>query len=671
MSSSSSSSVDETAPSSSGQPQQQQQDQDQDQDQERSAMLASGLAQSVAAARSQAELVDALVETLIEVVQLPSSLSACILETARDIKTRQAVHYVALRTAIGNHPDPDQAATASASASAPLTIDQQVKLLNAVLEQQDSSNGLATMAPAVRDALDGLLDDVASASVALANLLTLKGIQRQHARVLRMLIQYVLLNTGGHYNSTTRMLELEPAFLQQYAEIGAPEQPNQASPLALTINGLCDANVISYPFKRHHLGSPLAMFERLQHLQPADQWRRLSGHEAQMFKIPNHNFVTGNFLPRTFLDAIGTPAIISTTNADYDAMDVIADLFQEEARLLARRQDQPISAMESWRHSHERLQLITKLLDREYRLIAQGAPGVQGYTSRSLREFLYENVKECTQFKPSLGVVLMRHFGATRVLDFSAGWGDRLIAAMAAGVARYVGVDPNTGLRAGHDAMIAELGPHASGEQVSPQSRFTIVYEPFQTARLPEGEMFDMVFTSPPFFDFEIYTQLPGQSVLDHPRQDAWLVNFLCLSLAKAWSRLVENGHMLIHLSDVYKTKVVEPMSLFIQSHLPGARFLGVIASQSTESANKPRPVWAWKKTAADHGRVADANRLLTNNFRSVHQLIERARELDPYVVRPGTSFSRPPPVTIFDRVKRAPDNHEGDSASKRGRFDS
>jgi len=51
----------------------------------------------------------------------------------------------------------------------------------------------------------------------------------------------------------------------------------------------------------------------------------------------------------------------------------------------------------------------------------------EGFTPHSMREAVYKVAKECTQFKASLTVCIFRRFGAQRVLDISAGWGDRLL----------------------------------------------------------------------------------------------------------------------------------------------------------------------------------------------------------------------------------------------------
>ena len=68
---------------------------------------------------------------------------------------------------------------------------------------------------------------------------------------------------------------------------------------------------------------------------------------------------------------------------------------------------------------------------------------------------------------------------------------------------------------------------------------------------MPEGETFDLVFSSPPFFDFEIYTDAPGQSTQSFPEYEDWLVNFLFFAMNKCWSVLEDDGHMAIHITDV------------------------------------------------------------------------------------------------------------------------
>src|SRR4051812_29978888 len=126
-------------------------------------------------------------------------------------------------------------------------------------------------------------------------------------------------------------------------------------------------------------------------------------------------------------------------------------------------------------------------------------------------------------FKSSLVCAVIRKLGGRKYLDISAGWGDRLVGAIACDLDLYVGVDPNQNLKSGHDAIIRTLADDGSGT-LNP--KYQIVYQPFQSATIPDTQ-FDLVFTSPPYFDFEIYTkETPGQSIDDFPNFDKWLVSF-------------------------------------------------------------------------------------------------------------------------------------------------
>eukprot|EP00163_Fabomonas_tropica_P000272 TRINITY_DN1016_c0_g2_i2.p1 TRINITY_DN1016_c0_g2~~TRINITY_DN1016_c0_g2_i2.p1 ORF type:complete len:143 (-),score=5.81 TRINITY_DN1016_c0_g2_i2:443-871(-) len=97
--------------------------------------------------------------------------------------------------------------------------------------------------------------------------------------------------------------------------------------------------------------------------------------------------------------------------------------------------------------------------------------------------------------------------------------------------------------------------------------------------------------TSPPFFDFEIYTtSIQGQSVAAHPTLARWTVRFLLVAIRHACSVLRDRGHCIIHITDVFKTRVCEAMLLLSLWLIPRAKYLGVICS--TRKAGRLR--WMW-----------------------------------------------------------------------------
>lgn len=52
----------------------------------------------------------------------------------------------------------------------------------------------------------------------------------------------------------------------------------------------------------------------------------------------------------------------------------------------------------------------------------------------------------------------------------------------------------------------------------------------------------------------------------------------------------------MIHLTDVFKTKVCEAMCLMATWQLPGCRYVGVMCSRGL--ADRPRPMWVFQKMA-------------------------------------------------------------------------
>ena len=94
------------------------------------------------------------------------------------------------------------------------------------------------------------------------------------------------------------------------------------------------------------------------------------------------------------------------------------------------------------------------------------------------------------QFPPIVAACFYIKYGAAKVLDPFAGWGDRCLAAMALGV-DYIGVDSNKSLRPCFDAM-TKFYPHASSVDM--------IYKPFETVALEKLD-FDFVFSSPPFWE--------------------------------------------------------------------------------------------------------------------------------------------------------------------------
>ena len=171
------------------------------------------------------------------------------------------------------------------------------------------------------------------------------------------------------------------------------------------------------------------------------------------------------------------------------------------------------------------------------------------------------------QFKPTLAKAMYNFFDAKNVLDFSMGWGDRLVGFLASNAESYIGIDPNTKLHEPYNKI-------ASYCNTSKKTRF--ICSPAEDADLSDVKV-DFVFTSPPYFDTEKYSEEDTQSWKRYPDTDDWLDGFLYPTLKKCWDCLEDGGRICVNISDKVRgnVRVCQPMIEYMESL--GATYEGVM----------------------------------------------------------------------------------------------
>jgi hypothetical protein len=302
----------------------------------------------------------------------------------------------------------------------------------------------------------------------------------------------------------------------------------------------------------------------------------------------------------------GYTAFILGDDVKYLETAVLSDLYQEQQRMKARRLGKA-SPLQWWSDRLHREQVWALVA-------AQGPPTVE-----ALRLELYraskENAPEANQFFPSLVVSLLRFFfgenRGVRVLDPSAGWGDRLLGAIAAGVS-YLGFDPNAALQPGYEAMIARFGD---------AGRHRVVTAPFDAVSIVESaasagslavaaQSFDMVLSSPPFFDYEHYDDAGDQSDVRFRSREAWLSGFYEPWLRKACRALKTGGVLCLYVLNVAPVAIADETARIMRG-VASMQFLGTIGvhtnfwpyCKSVHLRTPPkyytRPLFVWQKRGA------------------------------------------------------------------------
>lgn len=268
-----------------------------------------------------------------------------------------------------------------------------------------------------------------------------------------------------------------------------------------------------------------------------------------------------------------------------------SDYFHQENRWKCDSINAP-SPYRTWHTEKFRKTLLNGLWTLKYEKVDMG-------TLRSLiglRKYI------AAQFRPSAAKAIYQHFEAQDVLDFSSGWGDRLSAALATNsVKSYLGVDPNQNLIDGYNSQI-QMAKEITGINKNAH----IISLPAEDIMFPLNS-YDLVFTSPPYFIIERYTQEKNQSWKRYKKIDQWLEKFLFNVLEKSWYSLKSGGHMVINISDVYcnhtNNKICDPMCDFIDS-FSDSSYVGCWGLKMSKRPNSKavgdgvfaEPIWIWKK---------------------------------------------------------------------------
>ena len=152
----------------------------------------------------------------------------------------------------------------------------------------------------------------------------------------------------------------------------------------------------------------------------------------------------------------------------------------------------------------------------------------------------------CTNFKPVVAKSIYEEFGGkahgVKVYDFAAGYAGRFLGAYAANnVAEYVGVDVNTETVKYHQ----ELKEYLQENYPNMKKMKTLLCGSEDFIRNKHSEYvnyFDIAFSSPQYFNTEIYSDEETQSCHAYPKYGTWLSKFYIPTILNALDSLNIDG---------------------------------------------------------------------------------------------------------------------------------
>jgi 16S rRNA G966 N2-methylase RsmD len=165
---------------------------------------------------------------------------------------------------------------------------------------------------------------------------------------------------------------------------------------------------------------------------------------------------------------------------------------------------------------------------------------------QALRDAIHVLSREAATFNPVIAKAIYDIYAEDgNVLDPFSGWGDRAIGALGSPrVKKYIGVDANPNLKLGYQRLKEELDH---------DDKITFNIQDIRS--FDTDEKFDLIFTSPPYYDFEVYSDEESQSITGFNTYEEWYKGFMVPILTKLAQFLTPGGRLILHIGATNRTK--------------------------------------------------------------------------------------------------------------------
>ena len=266
------------------------------------------------------------------------------------------------------------------------------------------------------------------------------------------------------------------------------------------------------------------------------------------------------------------------TNMIHDLLDNYIEDVKVKSCTLNKDTGFNTSSLEIWRNESKLSEIVEKIIYDEEKEI----------NVKEIRDYMQSNCTEGNSISPGICKSLLKGVSGKRVLCTSLGWGNWLLGILPIekDIDFFHGVDPLSCLISRYENIVDDLS--------SSPDKYLFTNEPFEDIELEEDDMYDTIIFDYPAFKSENYESLTQddesskQSVNRYDTYESWLINFLCVSVSKAWKHLNEHGMLIVPRYDSISIKredngsvkienkpISEPLCLFISGWLSSAYYKG------------------------------------------------------------------------------------------------
>jgi hypothetical protein len=236
-------------------------------------------------------------------------------------------------------------------------------------------------------------------------------------------------------------------------------------------------------------------------------------------------------------------------------------------------------------------------------------PSVLTRSSRQKALRTFSGTQGVSNFSPVSAATLYHHLLPKQggiVFDPSCGWGGRLLGAISCKrVRKYIGCDPGTETFKGLERMRDELLPMARkmGRNLDVDLHM-LGSETKEMRKKLKPNSVDLVFSSPPYFGQERYSDDPTQSWKSYADQESWLNGFMGATLDNCSYCLKPGRVLAINIANVssYKGSLEDDFVALAKSKgLTHVKTLTLLLSampgaKHKYGKHKPEPVFVFGK---------------------------------------------------------------------------
>lgn len=155
-------------------------------------------------------------------------------------------------------------------------------------------------------------------------------------------------------------------------------------------------------------------------------------------------------------------------------------------------------------------------------------------------KYMFDHVRFTNNFRISVILKILDVFKPTKWLDISSGWGDRLISAiLSPTIKKYYSTDPNLDLHKHYDDIREKFNVSKKDYKIKKIG--------FEKLKIKDYD-YDFIFSSPPFFKTEKYSDYPDDSLVNFDSEKDWYENFLLFSIIKALKHLKVNCYFILNM---------------------------------------------------------------------------------------------------------------------------